>query len=187
MASLEGTISEPPAGPAATAFHIRAVEPSDSDELRHFYATLSATSRYRRFLGMGAGIGPDDARRFCRPDHAHAQGFVAMLSESGPGDGAIMGHLCLEPGADDTVELAIVVADRYQRRGMGRRLVAAGRDWAERSGIGRLEATMFADNGGTVALLRSLDRPIQWSSGAGVITATVELRPRMQAQRFLVA
>lgn len=173
-------IQAPPAGPAAPAIHIRAVEAPDADELRHFYACLSPRSHYRRFFGIGTGIRPEDARRFCGPDHAHAEGFVAILAEPGPRDGSIVGHLCLEPTDNDAIELAVAVADRYQHRGIGRRLAAAGLEWAERSGIGRLEATMLADNGGTVGLLRSLDRPISWSSGAGVVTATVELRPRLR-------
>lgn len=180
-------IQAPPAGPAAPAIHIRAVEVSDAAELRRFYADLSPESRYRRFFGMGAGIRPEDARRFCGPDHAHAEGFVAILAESGPGDGSIVAHLCLEPTDDDAIELAVAVADRYQRRGIGRRLVAAGLAWAERSGIGRLEATMLADNGGTVALLRSLDQPISWSSDAGVVTATVELGPHMRTHGGVAA
>ncbi|MGH3073338.1 MAG: GNAT family N-acetyltransferase [Gaiellales bacterium] len=168
-------IEPAPARPAPSTVQIRAVEASDADALRLFYATLSPESRYQRFLGMAAGIRGEDARRFCGPDHVHAEGFVAVLAEASARDGEIIGHLCMEPADHDAIELAIAVADGYQRQGIGHRLVAAGRDWAERAGLRRIEATMLAGNGGTVALLRSLDRPIGFSSGAGVLAASVEL------------
>ena len=54
--------------------------------------------------------------------------------------------------AFDEAELAIVVVDAWQRRGIGSALATALRDRALAAGVRRFNATMFAGNAGAVAL-----------------------------------
>jgi acetyltransferase len=163
-----------PSLPAAPTVHVRPVDAIDEPEVSRFYASLSPESRYRRFMGAG-GYGDRDVKRICGPDHVHSEGFVAVLTGPGANDGSIVGHVCLEP-TGRSVELAVAVADAYQTRGIGRRLVEAGVDWAERSGFDRLEASTLVTNCGMAGLLLSLRRPIAWSNDAGVVTASLDLR-----------
>lgn len=157
------------------AIRIRPVEPGDAAALGDFYAGLSPESRYRRLMSMGR-VGEGDARRFCGADHARREGFVAVLESAGTHRPEIVGHICLEPCEPGAVEMAVAVADRFQGRGIGRALTAASLDWAQRHGIGRLRASMLADNTGIVRLLRSLGRPITFSTpSAGVIEAIVQV------------
>ena len=105
---------------------IRRVQPSDRDALIEFYSGLSEASRYARFLGFTHGVDDQTARSFCTHDHMHQEGFVALV----PGDGSrLVGHLCLEPAGERKLELAIAVADAYQGRGVGRRLIEAAIEW----------------------------------------------------------
>jgi acetyltransferase len=83
---------------------------------------------------------------FCTPDHAHREGFVAVAPSGRSGDDTIVGHLCLEPVDASTVEVAIAVADEFQHRGIGRRLMDAGIAWARQMGIARLTATTLSAN-----------------------------------------
>ena len=99
---------------------VRRVRPDDAAKLVAFYRRLSPESWRRRFLGY-ATIGADMLGQLCGPDHLHAEGFVAELVGS-PGDGQIVGHLCLEPVEQGAIEVAVAVADAYQRMGIGRRL-----------------------------------------------------------------
>jgi acetyltransferase len=155
---------------------IRPVQPADAVALGEFYAGLSPDSRYRRLMSMGAGIGDGDARRFCRADHDHREGFVAILEGVPPAGSEIVGHICLEPCEPGVVEMAVAVADRLQGRGIGRALTAASLDWAEHHGIDRLRATMLADNTGIVRLLQSLRRPLTFTTpAAGVVEAVVQV------------
>lgn len=125
---------------------IRPIETTDADELSVFYARLSPESRHTRFFGSAPGITDAQAGRFAAADgHARA-GFVAVLHEVGPQDGAIVGHACVEPVEAGTFEMAFAVDDRLQRLGIGRRLLAAVVAWARRSGAERLTATMLVGN-----------------------------------------
>jgi len=155
---------------------IRAIHPSDSCELRSFYAGLSAASRQTRFLVVSAGVSEAQSRSFCTPDHAHEKGFVAVVGDGRDGVDRIVGHLCLERDGADAAEVAIAVADAFQRRGIGRMLLAMGAAWALGAGIRRLTATMCAGNAPIHRLLVGLGLPARMSyTGAGVADITIEL------------
>jgi acetyltransferase len=139
---------------------IRPIHPSDRDALERFYADLSEESRLRRFLGVTRGVSHDQSGAFCAPDHDHREGFVATVASSSSGD-TIVGHLCLEPISAADAEVAIAVADAYQHRGIGRRLLTAGIAWAERAGFRALVATTFPWNTRIHGLLRTTGRPAE--------------------------
>ena len=55
-------------------------------------------------------------------------------------DGAPLGFLCLKPTGDATVELAVMgVLKACHRRGIGRRLFGAAREWAAGAGYGFMQ------------------------------------------------
>jgi acetyltransferase len=117
---------------------IRAIDPADADGLRAFYRTLSPRSRFARFLGFVTGISDATVRRFTKVDHAVSEGLVAVLHEQGPADGAIVGHLCLEPDGAGSNELAIAIADEIRGLGIGKAMVQRAVESAGRRGIHRL-------------------------------------------------
>lgn len=161
---------------ALAPVQIRPIEPADRDALMQFYAALSADSLARRFHGASNGIAERAARFFCGPDHEHREGLVAVLDEPGAPAPTIVGHLCLEPSGNHEVEMAVAVADRWQRHGIGRRLLVAAMTWADDHGIDRLRASMVSTNAAILGLLRSMGRDVMLSMpGAGVVDVTIDL------------
>lgn len=162
-----------------SSIRIRPIEPGDRDALIGFYAALSADSLVQRFHGASIGIVGRTAVFFSGPDHEHREGFVAVLDEPGVRGApapTIVGHLCLEPSGAHEVEVAVAVADAWQRQGIGRRLLHAALAWAERHGIVRLRASMLSTNVAILGLLRSMGRAVTLSMpGAGVVDATIDL------------
>lgn len=138
------------------AITIRPTLPSDAEALERFYADLSEDSRHLRFFGGLRGISHSQSISFCTPDHKHREGFVALASTKDGDQSLIVGHLCLEPVDAQTAEVAIAVADAFQRQGIGRQLMTAGIDWARSVGITRLTATMLAMNLPIRGLISSL-------------------------------
>ena len=112
-----------------------------------------------RFFAVTTGLSHGQSAAFCTTDHAHREGFVAVLRRTSPTGERIVGHLCLEPAGRRRAEVAIAVADDFQRQGIGRRLMRAAIAWAERRGIPTLTATMLATNPGIHGLIRSLGLP----------------------------
>jgi RimJ/RimL family protein N-acetyltransferase len=147
-----------------TEFEIRPIEPGDAAELRAFYARLSPESRRRRFLGTSSGIDEGQAAFFADAAARGSAGFVAVC------DGRIIGHAVVERTRPHAVEMAFAVDDAWQRRGIGRALLARSVDWAHAHGIERLELELFADNLAMRRLLRSVPEARALARGDGSVT-----------------
>jgi acetyltransferase len=160
---------------------IRRVRPSDLDTLIEFYSGLSEASRYARFLGFTHGVDDQTARSFCTPDHMHQEGFVALA----PGDGSrLVGHLCLEPAGERKLELAIAIADAYQGRGIGRRLMEAAIEWAQAHHVLAILASAFADNAHVLRLLDTAPYPAHVApADSGVVDVVIPLVPELLPAR----
>lgn len=128
---------------------IRPIERSDAAGLSDLYASLSPPSRRSRFLGTVRNeVVAETART-----GAEEPGFVAVLAENGPRDGEIIGHVTLLPVGPQRAEVAVVVADGFQRRGIGTMLVRAAVGEARAQGIRRIVASTFVENRGMRRLL----------------------------------
>jgi GNAT superfamily N-acetyltransferase len=146
---------------------IRPIGTDDRAALGRFYERLSPDSLNRRFHGACRGIGDRAAGQFCGPDHEHREGLVAVVGPDGTAGTRIVGHLCLEPSEPGELEMAIAVADDFQRRGIGRALLVAAIDWARGHGIGRLRASMRCSNGAIISLVRSAGAAVTWRTLPG--------------------
>ena len=160
---------------APRTYRIREIAPDDRDALLRFYDGLSPESRQARFHGAAPQVGAPAVAYFCGPDHAHREGLVAEALDEG-GRTTIIGHICLEPLGPGTAEMAIAVADGWQRRGVGRALLAAAASWARAHGIETLSASMLWGNASVLALVRSMGRPVTFgASDGGTVEALVRI------------
>lgn len=134
---------------------IRPIEVTDASGLSDFYAALSERSRRQRFLGATREVRPDIIEELAR-----APGLVAVLTEAGPRDGAIMAHASIHPDGRGAAEAAFAVADDLQGHGLGSRLMAASVELARGLGIHRLDAILYPDNARMRRLLTHSGRPL---------------------------
>ena len=78
---------------------------------------------------------------------------------------------------DEVAEVAVTVADDWQRRGLGRALLVRLASRARREGIHRFSAFVMSENAGAVKLLTELGE-MQALYDTGPIELVVELPPR---------
>ena len=160
---------------------VRRIRTTDAPAIEHFYAALSAESRRTRFFAVGVGISHRQSVSFCTPDHDHREGFVAIATQATSGAERMVGHLCLEPAGPGVAEVAIAVADGSQHRGIGRRLMEAGIEWARAEGYTRLTATTLAGNAPIHRLLAGLGLPAHAQPGpdSGTEDIVIDLRAQV--------
>ena len=150
---------------------LRLLEPDDSNLIRRFYWRLSQDSVYRRF--MGPVVPPADAliRRLVDVDHRKRDALIALDARGIAG----VARYAAFPG-EDMYDVAVVVADDWQGKGLGRLLMRRLAHIARLRGISSFHATMFGDNHRALALVRSLSPRATFQFDAGEVEADIPLR-----------
>jgi GNAT superfamily N-acetyltransferase len=132
--------------PDGAALLVRPANGDDVEAVRQLHGRSSAATRQRRYLA-GAQAPPDARlRRLLAP----ASG-LALVVEQGD-DIVAMANLLVE---GDLGEVALLVEDAWQRRGIGTALLRRLLAYADRAGLAAVLAHTGADN---VAMLRTLRR-----------------------------
>ncbi|HEU5257832.1 MAG TPA: GNAT family N-acetyltransferase [Vicinamibacterales bacterium] len=124
---------------------IRPIEGTDATLIRDFVGSLSFETRYLRFMGAVKELSSQTIDRLTRV----APGREAALVAVGNRDRAnrIVGVARYAMNADDeTCDFAIVVADNWQRRGLGSRLLTLLVDTASARGLTSIGGDVLAIN-----------------------------------------
>jgi RimJ/RimL family protein N-acetyltransferase len=135
---------------------IRPIRGDDHDRLRDSHERLSPESRYRRFLAAKPQLTLADARYLVEIDGCDHFALVATLPEAEGEPIVGVARFIRLPSNREVAEVAIVVNDAYQRRGMGADLVGGLAEAAVARGVRRFRATMLADNLAIRRLLENL-------------------------------
>ena len=139
------------------------LESGDEVLVDRLFSRLSAESVYRRFFSPVAR--PEQFTRLVLREDSHDRAAVAAVA-----DGELVGvaQYSRRPGAR-LADMAIVVADAWQRQGLGTRLVAALEVRAREAGIERFAVDVQGDNHGAQRLLRRVapDLRLAFSGGVG--------------------
>src|SRR5262249_36052819 len=144
------------------------LEPCDGEPLRRFFYRLSPETVSRRFMSPSARPEQAGPERLLDVDHRDREALLGVV------DGEIVGvaRYARWPGTD-AAELAVVVADAWQRQGLATRLLTALADIASRAGIQLFTLTMQADNGPVLGLVRRLYPSASLAFSQGIYEATV--------------
>ena len=140
--------------PGATVT-IRTMQPEDRDIEHRFVRELSEQSRYYRFHSALKELSPYMLERFTHVDYPEEMAIIATVPEGGGEMQIGVARYARRPGSQ-TAEIAIVVADAWQGRGVGTRLLIDLRRLATAAGIRHVEASVLPDNRRMLGLAREL-------------------------------
>jgi len=145
---------------------LRPIAPDDKALLQAGVAALSPESAYGRFLTGKSSLTVGELRYLTEIDGID---HIALLVLDGDDDLVAVGRIVKDPERPDTAELAVVVCDAWQRRGIGRTLT---RELTLRSGVDRVSGTMLATNRAALALMRGIG-PLERSAISGGVREVV--------------
>lgn len=135
---------------------IRAIRPDDQTRLQHLIGNLSARARRLRFHAALRELPSPIARRFTRPDHRSEMGYIATVDEGADELAIAHAQYIARSDAPGACEIGLVVAERWQGRGIGRRLLWALIDHAEQVGFRLMTGDVLAENAAMLHLARRL-------------------------------
>jgi len=146
----------------------------DRDALLAFFEALSPESLYQRFHGIPS-LTPALADRFLDPEWQELGSLIGSMGEGD--DERIVAHASYARLRDpETAEAAFSVADAYQRRGVGTRLLERLAALAAEAGIRRFVAEVRPENRSMLAVFTHVgfDATRELSGG----TVEVQFRSR---------
>jgi acetyltransferase len=129
-------------GSRLTLHHIA---PTDADKEQAFVRGLSTQSSYLRFHGTIKELSKKDLKEFTDPDSRNTVALIVVLSgETGEEEIGVARYV-IDPDAVNC-EFAVVVADKWQKRGIGTRLMNALIRHLRVSGVKRISGYVLKRN-----------------------------------------
>lgn len=144
--------------------HVRPIRPDDGERLVTFFAGLSRETVYYRFFSPKRELSETEVRYFTVVDYVDRFALVALLDQKFVG---VARYDRLDPG--DVAEVAFVVDDGQQGRGLGsvllEHLAQAGHD----ASIVRFTASVLPDNSRMLRVFRDAGWTVSRRFEDGVI------------------
>ncbi|MFF0362500.1 GNAT family N-acetyltransferase [Streptomyces fungicidicus] len=167
--------------PEGGAISVRRADTGDLAAAREMHERCSAETLRRRYHGP---VG--DADRYL--NHLLSPRFGRTLAaQTASGRIVGLGHLLWD---GDETEVALVVEDDWQRRGIGGELLTRLVSMAAEAGCAHVYAVTQASNTGMVAAMRGLGLPLDYQIEEGTLVITARLdavparRPRESGERI---
>ena len=136
---------------------IRPVLPQDAALQRAFVATLSPATRYRRFHGPVNELPEATLRYMTEVDYASHMALLATTIDSGGREIQVAEARWVRrepPDSTHVADFALVVADDWQRAGLGLLMLGKLAASAAAKGVRRLSGDVLADNDAMSRLLK---------------------------------
>ncbi|MEJ6001991.1 bifunctional acetate--CoA ligase family protein/GNAT family N-acetyltransferase [Paucibacter soli] len=142
---------------------LRPIHPDDAQMLQVLVQQLSPESRYFRFVSHMSELPASMLARFTLIDYDREMALVAVVKERrADGDGVVeserivgVSRYITNPDRS-SCEFALVVADDFNGRGLGSRLMESIMDVARDKGLAEIDGLVLANNAGMLKLMRSL-------------------------------
>lgn len=132
--------------------HLRPIVPADADLLVAFHNGLSERTRYMRYFGPTPTLPPREVVRMTTVDYRNRVALLAFLGDEVIAMGLYEGLAA--DGKPHSAEVAFVVADDHQGRGLGPVLLEHLAGAAAENGFTRFEAEVLSENPNMVAVFR---------------------------------
>jgi acetyltransferase len=134
---------------------LRPIRPEDEALEAEFINGLSEDASRYRFFNVVRNLPHSDLVRFCNIDYDREMAIVAEVTEGGRRHEIGVGRIIAEPD-HGRGEFAVVIADRYQAKGLGRKLVDMVIDIAVEKRLTVIYGVVLKDNSPMLSLCREM-------------------------------
>ncbi len=147
-----------------TEIKVRPIRPEDAQIEQSFVRGLSPQSRYLRFMHSLTELTPEMVVRFTQIDYDREMAFIALVRDGGREQEIAVARYIMNPDGE-SCEFAIVVADKWQHKGIGLHLMQLLIEAARRRGFKRMEGEVLTENTPIVHLVQELGFEVSPQAG----------------------
>jgi len=156
--------------------HLRPIRPDDEERLIAFHDRLSGQTAYQRFFNVMTHLPRASAHFLANVDYRRRLALVAEHAEGS--SRTLVGVARYDcTGQPEIAEIAFVVRDDWQNRGLGTILLEALLTAAAERGIGRFRAYVLTSNGRMLDLLTRFTDIRERHTEGGVTEILLPRRP----------
>lgn len=159
-----------------TPVMLRPVRPEDEPELAALYSRLGPETMYQRFFAVMARPPPSWAHILTKVDYDRRMAIVAI----GPDSELIAVARYDYDEAAKEAEIAIVVQDQWQGKGLGTVMMTELLTYATTKGIHRFRAHVLSENRRMLDMLARLGVILERRTERGVTSLLLEPRARAE-------
>jgi GNAT superfamily N-acetyltransferase len=160
-----------------TRVTIRAVQPGDRKRFLEAFRLLEKDSIYTRFFSQRSDLSDAEIDRAVNVDFVREVALV-VTTETVRGETIIASgrYIAIDgPSAERSAELAFVVEEDYQGRGIASRLLAHLAGLARSQSLTRFEADVLSQNSPMLAVFKRCGFPMRQRRDGGAIHVTLAL------------
>ena len=150
--------------------HVRPIKPSDQQALSDFFDRTGPESRYFRFFRTKTRLTPKELRYYTEVDYRRRMAFVVVADGDLVAVARYDRPTPSEPGAPETdvAEVAFMVQDAAQGRGIGTQLLQLLTVYARAQGIRRFEAYVLPENAQMLRMFRNSGYELERTYDEGI-------------------
>ncbi|MBW9268159.1 MAG: bifunctional acetate--CoA ligase family protein/GNAT family N-acetyltransferase [Candidatus Thiodiazotropha sp. (ex. Lucinisca nassula)] len=134
---------------------IRPIRPEDADLEQNFTRQLSNEAKYFRFMSSIQELTPEMLTRFTQIDYHNEMALIAVTEDEHHEVELGVARYVINPDKR-SCEFALVVADEWQRQGIGHKLMNHLMEIARDRGLERMEGEVLSNNFKMLDLMKSL-------------------------------
>ncbi|REE95433.1 GNAT family N-acetyltransferase [Thermomonospora umbrina] len=163
--------------------HLRPIRPGDAERMRAFYRRLSPESIYYRYFSPRPRLTDREIEHFTTVDHDDRVAFIVTI---GTEMVAVVRYDRIhdEPG---TAEVAFLVEDAHQGRGLGSVLLEHIAAAARERGLERFVAHVLPDNRRMTKVFREVGYRARQRFEDGIIQLVLDLAPTETSMEVMAA
>jgi acetyltransferase len=158
---------------------IRPIRPEDEPLMVKFHETLSDRTVYSRYfssLSLRRRVDHERMLRICFGGYDREMVLVAERTEPGSGQRSILAVGRMNKlHASNEAEVAVLVADQFQKLGLGNELLARIIQVARDEKLQRVSAEMLTDNAAMQIITRRLGFKLRTDEDMNSVRAVLEL------------
>lgn len=165
---------------SGTKIFFRPIKPVDEPMERAFFYSLSDETIYYRFFNIVKAMPHEKLQPFVNIDYREEMAIVGLIGEPGDEEMIAIGRFKIDP-TDDYAEVAFVVHDNWQNRGIGTYLFNTLIEIAQDMGAEGFKADVLAENKKMLHVFHKCGFPVHSKLEEGVYFIRIDFSGKGRA------
>jgi len=151
-----------------TVVRIRPIRPDDEPLMKEMFYSFTQQTVYLRFHSAIKAMPHEQLQLFCNIDYDTEMALVAVTGPVGQEEIIGMGRYLMDPSRD-SAELAFVVRDDWQRKGLGTILFQRLIEIGKQNGIKTFWADVLVENSGMLKIFHKSGLDIESTKDGNIV------------------